>query len=397
VRTTRFFAALLALGLMGMADPPRGDHGLIVQGLSADSRAERLAALKRAEKIGDLPEPLVAPVLACVKRELEAATRASALADGASGGPLPGSPLCGDEASLARLKDKPPEFIDRPFVLCGRVRASNRFEFGYGNAARTHYAFRFQPVTASGDVFPEDSASVYVSRRIGRGLADDVARVEAKTPDTPLLVRLTCTVHRNRLENGPANILGTVEATDWQYYDVESKAWAPPAFEGMKRGMAAVKTADRNAVAGLVDVVASGAESPDTAVDDVFRGSAFLTLLSLSEAARTDAVERLRQALPAAKRDRPRRWITEVGSALERTVDKKRVAEKPGAKNGESPARAASALRIGANLEKSGKTAAAVKQYRQVIADFPGTPSAKTAAERIRSIAEESDPALIRP
>ncbi len=48
--------------------------------------------------------------------------------------------------------------------------------------------------------------------------------------------------------------------------------------------------------------------------------------------------------------------------------------------------RAATTLRIGLNLEKSGKTAAALSYYRRIVKDFPGTPSAKTAAEHIKAL-----------
>jgi len=49
-------------------------------------------------------------------------------------------------------------------------------------------------------------------------------------------------------------------------------------------------------------------------------------------------------------------------------------------------AKAASQLRLGQNLEKSGKTASALKYYQQVVKDYPGTPSAKTAAARIKAL-----------
>jgi hypothetical protein len=42
------------------------------------------------------------------------------------------------------------------------------------------------------------------------------------------------------------------------------------------------------------------------------------------------------------------------------------------------------ALRIASNLEKSRKRDAAIKQYRQVIAEFPGSPQADEAAGRIK-------------
>lgn len=49
-------------------------------------------------------------------------------------------------------------------------------------------------------------------------------------------------------------------------------------------------------------------------------------------------------------------------------------------------ARAATLLRLGQNLEKSGKRAAALKQYRQVLKECPNTPSATAAAARIKTL-----------
>ena len=47
---------------------------------------------------------------------------------------------------------------------------------------------------------------------------------------------------------------------------------------------------------------------------------------------------------------------------------------------------AATLLRIAQNLEKDGKTDAALKNFRQIVKDFAGTPAAKTAAERIKAL-----------
>ena len=41
---------------------------------------------------------------------------------------------------------------------------------------------------------------------------------------------------------------------------------------------------------------------------------------------------------------------------------------------------------LGQNLEKDGKTDAAMKNFRQIVKDFPGTPPAKTPAERIKAL-----------
>ncbi len=49
-------------------------------------------------------------------------------------------------------------------------------------------------------------------------------------------------------------------------------------------------------------------------------------------------------------------------------------------------AKAATALRLAENLEKTGKTAAALRSYRQIVKDYPKTATARTAAERIKAI-----------
>lgn len=48
--------------------------------------------------------------------------------------------------------------------------------------------------------------------------------------------------------------------------------------------------------------------------------------------------------------------------------------------------RAAGLLRIGQNLEKSGKTDVALGYYRRIVKDFAGTPAAKTAGQRIKAL-----------
>ena len=73
-------------------------------------------------------------------------------------------------------------------------------------------------------------------------------------------------------------------------------------------------------------------------------------------------------------------------------------AKTPGAsrsasrKGAEKPAtfqpysRAASLLRIGQNLEKSGKPGAAFGYYKRIVKDFADTPAAKTAKQRIKAL-----------
>jgi YHS domain-containing protein len=63
---------------------------------------------------------------------------------------------------------------------------------------------------------------------------------------------------------------------------------------------------------------------------------------------------------------------------------KKRAEPKTAA--GQSSTRAAGLLRIGQNLERSGKTEAALENYKRIVKDFADTPSAKTARQRIKAL-----------
>jgi YHS domain-containing protein len=53
---------------------------------------------------------------------------------------------------------------------------------------------------------------------------------------------------------------------------------------------------------------------------------------------------------------------------------------------GKDESRAVSVLRLGQNLEKSGKTASALPYYQRVVKEFPGSAAAKTAAARIKAL-----------
>ncbi len=70
-------------------------------------------------------------------------------------------------------------------------------------------------------------------------------------------------------------------------------------------------------------------------------------------------------------------------SAATKTTSKKVDVRSATAKDA---SRAASLLKLGQNLEKSGKTSAALEYYRRVVKDFAKAPAAKSAAERIKKL-----------
>jgi hypothetical protein len=124
-----------------------------------------------------------------------------------------------------------------------------------------------------------------------------------------------------------------------------------------------------------------------------------LALRSNADGGKTDApkasrVSRFEDAFsgdveqPAAK---PRANMEEpkVQEATEKTA--KDAVRKPSASarsqaTDKVASRAATALRVAQNLEKSGKTEGALKAYKQIVRDHKGSPAAKTAGERIKAL-----------
>jgi YHS domain-containing protein len=95
----------------------------------------------------------------------------------------------------------------------------------------------------------------------------------------------------------------------------------------------------------------------------------------LGNPATPDSKGKIEKAEPAA----PSAEVVTKGNSPAKT---KNATDKTAATK--SANRAAALLRIAQNLAKDGKTDAALKNFQQIVKDFPGTPAAKTAADRIK-------------
>jgi YHS domain-containing protein len=84
------------------------------------------------------------------------------------------------------------------------------------------------------------------------------------------------------------------------------------------------------------------------------------------------------------KTKRPASTVAEPKKSTSATkpATKKEASKKPV----DPEARAASLLKLGQSLEKAGKTTAALGYYRQILKDYPKSPAAKTADERVKEL-----------
>ncbi len=88
---------------------------------------------------------------------------------------------------------------------------------------------------------------------------------------------------------------------------------------------------------------------------------------------------------PKKKKDMPKK---KAGSAPKAKSTADEPADEPAAKpaDDKAAAKAASDLKIAQNLEKAGKTAAALKSYQDIVKKYSDSPQAKVAAARIKAL-----------
>jgi YHS domain-containing protein len=97
------------------------------------------------------------------------------------------------------------------------------------------------------------------------------------------------------------------------------------------------------------------------------------------------------EAKPAAKMTEKRAAEASSKPAADSASEKAAKNEKAKTKvstSAQLATRASTWLSIGRNLEKSGKTADALGYYRRIVKECPGTPSVKTATERIKALSK---------
>ncbi len=120
------------------------------------------------------------------------------------------------------------------------------------------------------------------------------------------------------------------------------------------------------------------APSRVTRFEDAFAGDVAETEAKPDAAAQPGPADK-----PAMKTDAPKAQAATTKSTPEsKPATKKQAGTAPS----NDTARAASLLRISQNLEKNGGTAAALTYYRRIVKDYPNTPAAKTARERIKAL-----------
>ena len=130
-------------------------------------------------------------------------------------------PFTGDEIPLSRLKTKPSDYIDVPFIVVGRIETKNYYNAGYGRAQETHVSFGLIELRANG-TSTGDVLSVYGKKAMCGSLVDAIVAAD-QAGQTKRVVRLKVTFLRNRFS---ADFM-MAELIDWQYLGADGTTWGP--------------------------------------------------------------------------------------------------------------------------------------------------------------------------
>lgn len=381
---------LLALPLVAAADEP--DPAKVAEaaeGLRSPDGDTRDDAIALVKALPAVPPELVEPLVAYLRAEtVQGFVTAPPFKE--MGPPPKKTPVSAGDVSLTRIKVNSEAYTDKTFTMTGAVSNDTYYNRGYDDAAKTHYSFRFVQLNEEGTAQAgNDTAYVYLKRSAGPVFSERITRVEEKG-FSGALVRLRCTIRAERVRGHAEDALEHIEVLDWQYPRRGIAGWTPWTTAGLLEDFSQLARAGAPAVPALARMVSSDNAAGTEYADDLFRGGAVLALAQLKPGDRKDARPAILQAARAARTPAAREWSQRALAAVTEAGDtpSAREAAKPKAppKPVNPAARAATTLKAGQNLERDGKYDGAIAYYRQVVKEYPGTPQAKVAAERINAL-----------
>lgn len=378
MRRRHFLAAAMTLVLLAAVDSGV-DVPRITRALISRDRPERLAAIQEVAQLQELPESLINPVISFIRVEFAQSLVEDIGTSGVVRKPTSMIPLAGDEVSLARIKANPQDYIGKTFHLCGGFKISNYYNYGYSESSKNFYSFQFWPVSADMKLGVE-SAHLYLPRSLGRNFAEYAIRVDEKSGNAALM-SVRCTVDDSVIGRDFDAILSMIRIEDWQFFDAENGTWKAWQFDGVKLGYDVLRRAGLQAVGALVGIILSDQVYQDEVIDELFRAGADAAIRGMNLDARRAAYERLSEGAIKSRLPVARRHANSLCIDLLSGEEKSR--HEPVAKPIDPSIRAETMLRSAMNLEKAGKIPGALSFYRQITKDFPGTPQAQSAEERI--------------
>jgi hypothetical protein len=130
-------------------------------------------------------------------------------------------PLTGAELSFNRLRAEKASFIDHEFTICVRAEVRDYFNYGYRNAAGTHYSLSVAEVEDDGTVARDRPADAWMSRTTGKALVERI--LATKRDDASATYHLRCKLDSRRYRELDNPVM--IEVLDWQALEPGGKSW----------------------------------------------------------------------------------------------------------------------------------------------------------------------------
>ena len=184
-----------------------------------------------------------------------------------------------DAVSFARIKADPAKYTGREFTLIGGLRTSDYYNYGYKDAADTHYSFEFQEMKSDGTVMGP-SVPIYGLRLMATSLAERATVVEEQN-SASLAIRLRCTIEPERLQGDASSALETIEAKDWSFFSTRLGKWLPWSYQGVTLGWALLFKTGKEARNACLDLIMADSDFQGEKADTILRGTAIAVLLKL--------------------------------------------------------------------------------------------------------------------
>ncbi len=294
------------------ADAPGADLQPIIAGLKSSDRVERNKAITQIRAMDKVPPAVAEPLVGYVKLELENLVVPPDMGDSKKAEKIP---LTGEEVSLTRIKANPKQYIDREFIMCGGISISDYYNFGYTNAADTHYSLDLLLVDKKAITTRDPNGHVYLSKDLGGKLAEAATKSQ-EMGFSGLLMRVKCTIYSFRCGSDESNADDSIEVLDWQSVNKEGTGWNPWVLESIAVGFALLGKIGAPVVPTLLDVVTSEQEFQGKQADGILRYLSITTLGSMSKANRDTASARLITRSKRLRSAQAKRWARQAAVYL---------------------------------------------------------------------------------
>jgi hypothetical protein len=380
-----FLVALLWVGVV-ISDDLKSDPATLIERLQSQDRSVRVAALEECSVAPVVAEKTADAVVFALRREAEevfASTDAKPVGAQLADMTKVAIPVDPADTSVVRISSDPARFYDEVFTLTCGICPSDSYPPAGVYERADYLSFYLDQFTPQGTFQASNRGRAFLLRDFGGRLSQGVSTgIEGGATHT--VAQLKCTTRKVNSLIGDADQM--IEILDFRGYSPKDKKWGYWTFEGISLAFLALKHCETPPVQHLISIVIAERPYANKGVDILVRDTAIELLATLDPPSdvRVSVTEDLTR-----KRKQAANNLDGSPSRLIPRYDKLLALFKPAKTSPKPPSpekKAASLLQVARNHQKNGNKKAAIGSLKQVIKDFPDTPSAIDAKADLKKI-----------